>query len=399
MAEEPLNARRTVCLALLLHRRATMRGDPLPKPGVDHNCVPHTDTDAQEDCPWPYQKRAGVLSLLPAGWSTRCRAYAPAKGVHLLYTMPLDPIQIIHQDAAKPDTQENPPPPQVFGGPRRWDNGESFKIQTIYSAKSKGGVIHYYVRWAGWDHTYQSWVKASDLQDPSLRREFLEDMGKNGVVAHLLEALRESCFTSLRGKKAAEFQITINLPAASERTHAHALLGYVSHPPSCHGKPGLAAERTEHRGRTTLKLTLGSLDDVAWAMSWQLVREKGAFGSLIYKKGGAADTQLLFGAPPLVFKCGNFAPRELRVAPHARLPAAWQVCRAHAAQRRHLRVGTTRHDRHLRPARSKRPHRRPLGPGGRRERDPCAADRQAREEHPALAQGAGRAAPPHAGLR
>ena len=101
MADEPLNARRTVCPALIFHRRATMRGGPLPKPGVDHNFVPHTDTDAQEDCPWPYQKCAGVPSLLRAGWSTHCRAYAPAKGGHLLYTMPPDPIRDIGQKAAK----------------------------------------------------------------------------------------------------------------------------------------------------------------------------------------------------------------------------------------------------------------------------------------------------------
>ena len=124
MAEKLFNPRRQVCHAHPVHRRATMRQDPIP-PVAGHNCVPRTDINAKADCHGPHHRWSGVPYLLPAASSTRWRAYAPAKGGRLLYTMPPDPIRDIRQKAAKPDTQENPPPPQVaksikFESTTRW---------------------------------------------------------------------------------------------------------------------------------------------------------------------------------------------------------------------------------------------------------------------------------------
>ena len=75
---------------------------------------------------------------------------------------------------------------QVDGGVYEYKDQAIYKVAEILAERVASNEISYYVRWEGYDHTYNTWEPASNVEDASLTDEW--DKGKR-VVADVKQAI------------------------------------------------------------------------------------------------------------------------------------------------------------------------------------------------------------------
>ena len=183
---------------------------------------------------------------------------------------------------------------QEKGGVFEYGNQEVYTIDCICGERVGAGGREYYVRWEGYDHTYNTWEPRDNILDEGLIA-FWDGCG-DGVKQALWEVseLRAQGYIKVRAP-AAEIKTVIPAGAAV----GHELLQLWRRPPSRVGKKPLKLEVEDGATRRSTSLQLDELDDIGWVEQLQLARE-GAFGCALLKKGRGSAHDMSIGGPPWV---------------------------------------------------------------------------------------------------
>ena len=258
---------------------------------------------------------------------------------------------------------------QVDGGLLEYQDQAIYKVAEILAERYVSGLIEYYVSWKDYDHTFNTWESAANIEDASLTDEW--DSGKR-VVADVKQAiydLAESRAKDLMKLKGPEFGKKTIVLNGGVPSVAHALLERLRRPPSRRGKKALKLEVVCSSTTRTTSLQLNELDDIAWALQLEIVRPENAFGSTIFRRGrGSCHDMLIDGPRVHGADCAARRPtRRLRAGlpradrPGERLGCARSSGEAEAHPRRRQRLHEGAHRR----AREEHPEGPPpLGPQG-----------------------------------
>ena len=109
---------------------------------------------------------------------------------------------------------------------------------------------------------------------------------------------REATAIELLKMRYVQEELYINVPSAAHPAVALPLLAAWSRPPSRAGKAPLEIHDDTTATRRTRWIQLDLLDDIAWLLRLELVRNEQMFGCVVYKKGKASNHTIYVFGPP-----------------------------------------------------------------------------------------------------
>ena len=190
------------------------------------------------------------------------------------------------------------------GGPASYDAGQAWQVDDVRAVRVRNGEVEYYVKWKGYDATFNTWESVDDVSD-KLIDDFHEPRLVTVDSTQAEHDISETLAVALLKTKLPKTEFSVEIPSASYPAVAHALLARASRTPSRAGKKPLKVELDVGYDRQTSEVQLDELQDIGFFSQLETVRPDKMFDALVWKKGRASAHDMLVLGPPGVVRCAS----------------------------------------------------------------------------------------------